>query len=541
MCPLSIRMNNITPQVFSAFLPSFVIKTTKRPHRPPFLGPNSPSSLKYLLYDPRLTAIIPLFSLIFESSSLGRFSLDVSLPGGFRVGLADSHDSLPPSSRPATPQSVSNRGGRAGPSAAPAPTLTDRERALLLEMQRKVADLTSEFPWATTDATLFRFLKARKWSLTAAESSLRDECARRRALPASLSAADFNYLDSRIYLQSVEPRPLVVFRPGTADASRSGSSAASPAVRTAADPFSPALAPAGLPSPAVLTEALERARSHADTVANPLGRLYVVMDLEGMGYRIDMQQLKQFMSTLSLGFPETLDRLFFINAPMMFNVIWKTVSPLVAPDTREKIVFVSRERLRGELTAAGFLPESLPGAWGGVGHWNPLSVWDPLRRPVAVPVDPTESGDSVSAPPTLVLQPIYLRKPAARSLNHRFDSVAEEPEGAPVPATASQPPPPPQQQRRGPLRFLSNRVRSLSLVTVMCVAVLAQLAVHGTLGHVALTKRVGESIKGRDVGVMAWLADGVRLGAVDKAYAWVRDRLPGARGLGLLVSPFLRV
>ncbi len=68
-------------------------------------------------------------------------------------------------------------------------------------------------------------------------------------------------------------------------------------------------------------------------------------------------------------FPERLGRAVSYKPPMLFNVLWKAVSPFVDPLTRDKLVFLS--------------PKSPPGgeAWGGPALLRRMSCCADASKP----------------------------------------------------------------------------------------------------------------------------------------------------------------
>jgi hypothetical protein len=112
--------------------------------------------------------------------------------------------------------------------------------------------------------------------------------------------------------------------------------------------------------------ALDAAIASAAPAANPGGKVCCVFDLTGLAARnLDLAFLLRLFDLLQAHYPERLQRLFFVNAPLTFWGVWRCASPFVAPATRAKIAFVSGaagRRLLLEEVGGEALPEELGGA-----------------------------------------------------------------------------------------------------------------------------------------------------------------------------------
>lgn len=128
-------------------------------------------------------------------------------------------------------------------------------------------------------------------------------------------------------------------------------------------------------------------------------------------------------------YPETLHRLYLVNAPMIFYGAWKVIATLIDPDTREKIQVFVRWRIKwtvvwyqmlilmleqkdnqGFLDAAqkhGIPLSSLPSYLGGTHHGRPMnstfrpSVADtplPVAPAFSIPVEVVAAGSEVASP-----------------------------------------------------------------------------------------------------------------------------------------------
>jgi hypothetical protein len=96
---------------------------------------------------------------------------------------------------------------------------------------------------------------------------------------------------------------------------------------------------------------MERIQWEKAAISKRLGhRIYrhiCIVDLKGLCMkhlsRSVIAQLKPIFDLGQLYYPETLQRLYIVNAPAIFYGAWKVISALIDPEVREKIqVFVSQ-------------------------------------------------------------------------------------------------------------------------------------------------------------------------------------------------------
>ncbi len=169
------------------------------------------------------------------------------------------------------------------------------------------------------DAAFFeRWLRARGPALAAAAAAVEQHAAWRSAFVGAggvAAAAISGELAARkLALQgaSASGRPLLVFR---ARRHRAGAAPLDDTVR-------------------LLVYALDTARA----AAPPPGRVDVVFALSGLAAaNLDVGLLCGLLLLLQTHYPETLGRLYFADAPLVFWAAWRLVSPLVAEATRGKI------------------------------------------------------------------------------------------------------------------------------------------------------------------------------------------------------------
>eukprot|EP00455_Lapot_gusevi_P056078 TRINITY_DN9228_c0_g2_i1.p1 TRINITY_DN9228_c0_g2~~TRINITY_DN9228_c0_g2_i1.p1 ORF type:complete len:287 (-),score=79.26 TRINITY_DN9228_c0_g2_i1:133-906(-) len=136
---------------------------------------------------------------------------------------------------------------------------------------------------------------------------------------------------------------------------------------------------------------------------NTLVRVVKICDLEGLGMRhINrgmFRYLKQIITTSQTYYPETLYKIIIINAPNVFNLAWRLVSPLLNARTLAKVSIFGKDYADevGKWVRAEDLPRFLGGQCecesGCVPRFNeqayflPLAVGRNSKQEVAVPVE----------------------------------------------------------------------------------------------------------------------------------------------------------
>ena len=123
----------------------------------------------------------------------------------------------------------------------------------------------------------------------------------------------------------------------------------------------------------LLTYAIDNACTAADLQLNRERKVCCIFDLSGVkiGKNVDINFLRGVFDILQTHFPETLSRLYFIDAPLLFLGVWKCVMPFIQPATKSKIVFVSGANGRQQLSDA-IGPSILPPSLSGTGQFLPV-------------------------------------------------------------------------------------------------------------------------------------------------------------------------
>jgi hypothetical protein len=90
-----------------------------------------------------------------------------------------------------------------------------------------------------------------------------------------------------------------------------------------------------------VTFSLEAASRLCDSLPTGDGKLWALFDLRGVAWKnMDRHALASCFSTLEQQFPERVGKIFMLDAPFIFDTLWKMVSPFVDPHTKEKVAFI---------------------------------------------------------------------------------------------------------------------------------------------------------------------------------------------------------
>eukprot|EP00640_Fibrocapsa_japonica_P004030 CAMPEP_0113936166 /NCGR_PEP_ID=MMETSP1339-20121228/3134_1 /TAXON_ID=94617 /ORGANISM="Fibrocapsa japonica" /LENGTH=220 /DNA_ID=CAMNT_0000938535 /DNA_START=94 /DNA_END=756 /DNA_ORIENTATION=- /assembly_acc=CAM_ASM_000762 len=97
------------------------------------------------------------------------------------------------------------------------------------------------------------------------------------------------------------------------------------------------------------------------------GKLFTVMDMKGVGMRDLAGEAVEFIRTasglISAHYVERSYKIFVLNAPWWFNMVWAIVSPIMHAKTRAKVVVKGSDYK--EALLEHIAPEDLPEYWGG--------------------------------------------------------------------------------------------------------------------------------------------------------------------------------
>eukprot|EP01025_Chloroclados_australasicus_P002455 TRINITY_DN1055_c0_g1_i2.p1 TRINITY_DN1055_c0_g1~~TRINITY_DN1055_c0_g1_i2.p1 ORF type:complete len:492 (-),score=36.16 TRINITY_DN1055_c0_g1_i2:370-1845(-) len=138
-----------------------------------------------------------------------------------------------------------------------------------------------------------------------------------------------------------------------------------------------------------------------------IDQMFAIMDVQGVGLHMlsaDVRRTLQEITKIDQdNYPESLGKVFIINAPIIFKAVWKFIHPLLNPRTRGKIELYGQNYKQALLEHVDI--DSIPQYLGGnsketlvddVGPWN-----DPKYQVIS-PIDNTE------------LVPLMLKSPRLR-------------------------------------------------------------------------------------------------------------------------------
>lgn len=104
------------------------------------------------------------------------------------------------------------------------------------------------------------------------------------------------------------------------------------------------------------------------------GKAVGIIDLKGLGWRnLDAQALKACFFVLNQCYPERMHRIYMLDAPRIFDGLWRVVSPFIDANSREKIRFVSGPTAQEKLLEYVHR-DVLPKQYGGNGELVPVYI-----------------------------------------------------------------------------------------------------------------------------------------------------------------------
>jgi hypothetical protein len=116
-----------------------------------------------------------------------------------------------------------------------------------------------------------------------------------------------------------------------------------------------------------MEELMRRCDYAAKNTGSGSHQFVLILDLKDFKLQLNNKKLSMFKAVLGIDanyYPETLGKMFIINAPFMFRSIWAMVSGLVDAKTKTKIQMLSQSEMRKILEVVD--PSQLPCEYGGV-------------------------------------------------------------------------------------------------------------------------------------------------------------------------------
>ena len=115
-----------------------------------------------------------------------------------------------------------------------------------------------------------------------------------------------------------------------------------------------------------------------------IGKTLTIIDLKGLGLSLLTDSkakayLKTIIGVSQDNYPEMLGKMFIINAPKIFSMLWKFISPMLEQHTRDKISVMSNKstwlpKLQ-ELMESGDIPVFLGGTDSSLDYVNEQGPW----------------------------------------------------------------------------------------------------------------------------------------------------------------------
>eukprot|EP01040_Poterioochromonas_malhamensis_P000117 gene117-123_t len=86
-------------------------------------------------------------------------------------------------------------------------------------------------------------------------------------------------------------------------------------------------------------------------------RFTIVMDLHGFSLRcMDYEVVKILIHILQNHYPDTLEKIFIVDAPFLFSACWAIIRPWLDPVTAAKVTFVRRNEIQEHLDPSLLTP-----------------------------------------------------------------------------------------------------------------------------------------------------------------------------------------
>ncbi|KAG0625306.1 hypothetical protein M758_2G044000 [Ceratodon purpureus] len=95
------------------------------------------------------------------------------------------------------------------------------------------------------------------------------------------------------------------------------------------------------------------------------GKINCIIDLEGLGFKnLDSKAFIAGFDMYQSHYPERIEKFYMVNAPLIFNGLWKVVRSFINETTSKKIVFVDKKKAQETLLSV-IDADQLPKEYGG--------------------------------------------------------------------------------------------------------------------------------------------------------------------------------
>lgn len=109
---------------------------------------------------------------------------------------------------------------------------------------------------------------------------------------------------------------------------------------------------------------MDKALTAADSTSTD-GKINCIIDLKGLAFKnLDSKAFIAGFDIYQSHYPERIEKLYMVNAPLIFNGLWKVVSSFINGTTRKKIVFVENKKAQETLLSV-IDADQLPTEYGG--------------------------------------------------------------------------------------------------------------------------------------------------------------------------------
>lgn len=218
-----------------------------------------------------------------------------------------------------------------------------------------------------TDACLVRYLKARDWDMKKSLKLLLSSIEwRLKTQPENISASEltFEATSGKTYRRGFDRlgRPVIYITP-----SRENSTNYEKNLQ-------------------LIVYTVERA---IDSMENDVEKLVLIVDFNHFSTKVQppLSVCKEMINIMSNHYPERLGACYIVDAPFIFNMLWKAIKPFINSATRAKVHFVTGAEEKEHVFSQIFDMSTLESRFGGTNdyefkpeHWQLEVELDEKRR-----------------------------------------------------------------------------------------------------------------------------------------------------------------